>query len=195
MQSMILLFAILVLALSMSPMERSSNPSSSMTLFDFESPDEASWQVVNDGVMGGRSKGFFEIKEGTLRFSGTLVTQGGGFTSIRAARSVDLTGYDGVELRIRGNGRTFEVGVDDGTRTRSWGRRVSRRAPFDTGEDWTWVRVPFSSLGSTVFGRLVQAPDIDLGAVQGFSLFIVDGIDGPFALEIDEIRAYQGEED
>ena len=165
----------------------------SMTLFEFERSEEASWQVVNDGVMGGRSRGYVEIEEGTLRFTGTLVTRGGGFTSVRADRAVDLAGYDGLELRVRGGGRTFEIEVDDGTRFR--GRSVSRRAPFDTETEWALVRVPFSALRASVFGQPVSAPPIDLANVTQLGLYILDGIDGPFRLEVDSIRAYRADAD
>lgn len=169
----------------------SLTPPASMTLFDFDTADQASWRVVNDGVMGGRSQGFVAVEDGVLRFTGTLVTQGGGFTSVRADRSLDLEGYDGLELRVRGGGRTFEVEVDDGTR-RGW-RSVSRRAPFETAAEWATVRVPFSTLKTTVFGEPVSAPPIDLADVQGVGLYILDGIDGPFRLEVDEIRAYRAD--
>ncbi|MDX1547758.1 MAG: CIA30 family protein [Rhodothermales bacterium] len=184
---------ILVLALAASGKPAQAPPSSSMTLFDFDSADEASWQVVNDGVMGGRSRGYVAIEEGVLRFTGTLVTQGGGFTSVRADRAVDLSGYDGLELRVRGGGRTFEVEVDDATVRR--GRTVSRRAPFETEAAWAWVRVPFSALRTTVFGQPVDAPPIDLADVQRIGLYILDGKDGPFRLEVDAIRAYREDAD
>ena len=47
------------------------------------------WYSVNDGVMGGRSSGSFQVTDGKLRFSGVLNTNGGGFASIRT-RSRDL---------------------------------------------------------------------------------------------------------
>jgi hypothetical protein len=163
----------------------------SLTLFDFGTADQARWQVVDDGVMGGRSRGFVAIEDGTLRFTGTLVTQGGGFTSVRADRPMDLGGYDGLELRVRGGGRTFAVGVDDDTR--QGGRTVSRRAPVETQEAWAVVRVPFSALRTTVFGQPVSAPPIDLTNVKRIGLYILDGVDGPFRLEVDEIRAYRAD--
>lgn len=159
-----------------------------VTLFTFEQADEAQWVVVNDGVMGGRSSGFVAVESGSLHFTGTLVTQGGGFTSVRARRTIDLTGQMGLELRVRGSGRPFEVEVDDGLRT--YGRSISRRAAFATATEWTLVRVPFSSLQSTIFGRVVNAPPIDLASIRGVGLYIADGKDGPFRLEVDYIRAY-----
>lgn len=164
-----------------------------VTVFAFDEGDEAVWNVVNDGVMGGRSAGFVAIEEGTLRFSGTLVTRGGGFTSVRARRVIDLTGYEGLELRVRGSGRQFEIEVDDGLRSNR--ASVSRRAPFMASTEWTVVRVPFSALRSTVFGRAVNAPPIDLARIQGFGLYIADGQDGPFRLEVDFIQAYEAVEE
>jgi hypothetical protein len=160
-----------------------------LTIFDFGEGDASRWGVVNDGVMGGRSQGFGQIEGGTMTFEGTLVTRGGGFTSVRTSRRADLGGYDGLELRVRGGGRTFEVEVDDGTR-RGW-RQVSRRAPFPTTVAWTWVRVPFDDLRTTVFGRSVSAPDLDRSSIRGFGIYIADGKNGPFRLEVDEIRAYR----
>ncbi len=162
-------------------------------LFAFDAADEADWEVVNDGVMGGRSSGFVKVDSGALQFTGTLVTQGGGFTSVRARRAVDLTGEAGIELRVRGSGRPFEVEVDDGSRT--YGRTVSRRKAFPTTSEWTVVRVPFSSLKSTIFGQAVNAAPIDLARVRSFGIYIADGQDGPFRLEVDYIRSYSSNSD
>jgi len=159
-----------------------------ITLFDFAGTDEAPWNVVNDGVMGGRSAGYVTVADGSLRFTGTLVTQGGGFTSVRARRDVDLSGQTGIELRVRGSGRQFEVEVDDGLRAS--GRSVSRRAAFPTSTEWTLIRIPFATLRSTIFGQVVKAPPIDLARIRGVGLYMVDGKDGPFRLEVDFIRAY-----
>jgi hypothetical protein len=158
------------------------------TLFTFDRTDEAAWDVVNDGVMGGRSAGFVAVEQGRLRFTGTLVTQGGGFTSVRARRTVDLSGEVGIELRVRGSGRQFEVELDDGSR--AYGRTVSRRAPFETSAEWTVVRIPFSALRSTIFGRAVNAPLIDVARIRGLGLYIADGKDGAFRLEVDYVRSY-----
>ena len=160
----------------------------SMTLFDFDAEENATWMVVNDGVMGGRSKGYVSVQEGVLLFNGKLVTRGGGFTSIRSSVDLDLSSFNGIELRVRGGGRNFELEVDDGTR---WGwRSVSRRSSFETSKEWTLVRVPFSRLRTTVFGRRVSAPKIDLGSIEQIGLYIADGKDGPFKLEVDFIKAY-----
>ena len=161
-------------------------------LFDFEDPGKARWRVESDRVMGGRSTGSAEITDGTLVFTGEVVTEGGGFSSVRGGRRVDLSGYDGIELRVRGGGRTFELDVSDGTESR--GREVSRRGPFPTTGSWTTVRVPFDSLEATAHGEPVRPGPIDLSAVTSIGIYIIDGKDGPFRLEVDWIRAYRKEE-
>lgn len=163
-------------------------PPQAVTLFTFDRPDEAAWFVVNDGVMGGRSSGAVAVDAGTLRFTGTLVTQGGGFTSVRARRDVDLSGEAGLELRVRGSGRPFEIELDDGLRR--FGRSVSRRAPVPVSAEWAVVRVPFSALRSSIFGQAVNAPPIDLARIRSVGLYMLDGRDGPFSVEVDYIRSY-----
>lgn len=167
------------------------SPVPPMTLFDFDAPDAPPWTVMNDGVMGGRSQGAVEIADGVLVFTGSVVTRGGGFTSISAPTDADLSAFDGLELRVRGGGRTFEVEVDAGTTVR--GRPVSRRAPFETTAAWQTVRVPFAALSASVFGEPVRVGPLDASAVEAIGLYIVDGQDGPFRLEVDWIRAYRAD--
>jgi len=180
----------LIVASSISHAQDDARSDRTLLLFDFKDGDPA-WTVVNDGVMGGRSKGYARISDGVIRFDGTLVTRGGGFTSVRTGRRVDLTGFDGVEMRVRGNGRSFEVEVNDGQRY-GW-RNVSRRIRFDTSAEWRTVRAPFSEVRSTVFGEPVDVPAIDPASVEQFGFYILDGIDGPFWLEVDTVRAYRGD--
>ena len=159
-----------------------------MTLFDFDDAG-SDWTVQNDGVMGGDSQGSVSVDGGTLVFTGTVVTEGGGFTSALAERDADLSAYSGLALRVRGGGRTFEVEVDDGTRD-GRGRQVSRRAPVATTADWRTVRVPWSAFESSVFGEPHDAAPLDPAAIQAFGFYIIDGQDGPFRLEVDWMRPY-----
>ena len=143
-----------------------------MTLFNFDGADTAQWSVENDGVMGGRSQGFVEVANGTLVFTGEVVTEG-----------------RWIELRVRGGGRTFELDVDDGTR--SQGREVNRRGPVPTSDSWETVRVSFASLEESAHGEPVSVDPLDLSAVKSIGIYIIDGKDGPFRLEVDWIRAYR----
>jgi NADH dehydrogenase [ubiquinone] 1 alpha subcomplex assembly factor 1 len=161
-------------------------------LFDFEGTGKARWRVESDRVMGGRSTGSAEVTGGTLAFTGEVVTEGGGFSSVRTDRQVNLSGYDGIELRVRGGGRTFELDVGDGTESR--GRQVNRRGPFPTTDSWETVRVPFDSLEESAHGEPVSVGPLDRSSVESIGIYIIDGKDGPFRLEVDWIRAYRQDE-
>ena len=184
----LLLLALAACSTTPTPSPPAMSADSSLTLFDFDDPDASGWQIENDGVMGGRSQGFVQIEAGTMVFTGEVVTQGGGFTSVRGERAADLSAYDGIELRVRGGGRTFDLDVDDGTRHR--GREVNRQASFPTTEDWATVRVPFADLETTAHGEPVSVDPLDRSGIQTLGIYIADGIDGPFQLEVDWIRAY-----
>ncbi|MGI9473561.1 MAG: CIA30 family protein, partial [Rubripirellula sp.] len=64
-----------------------SDVSEVKTLFNLKDSNAASqWQIVNDGVMGGRSSSRVDrAGEGLLRFSGNLsLANNGGFASMRS---------------------------------------------------------------------------------------------------------------
>lgn len=173
------------------PADRTPPPDTLM-LFDFGDAGPAGWSVETDRVMGGRSSGSVQAADGALAFTGEVVTEGGGFSSVRADRQVDLSGYDGIELRVRGGGRTFELDVSDGTRNRE--REVSRRGPVPTSGSWRTVRVPFDSLTASAHGEPVSVRPLDRSAVKSIGIYIIDGKEGPFRLEIGWIRAYREDE-
>ncbi|MGI9614891.1 MAG: CIA30 family protein, partial [Acidimicrobiales bacterium] len=53
---------------------------------DLEQPEElVRWQLVNDGVMGGRSIAQTDVADSVLTVTGEIVTDGGGFSSVRLA--------------------------------------------------------------------------------------------------------------
>lgn len=65
-----------------------------------------------------------------------------GFASIRTknfSEPEDLSAYDGLELRLKGDGRRYKLIV----RTSSDWDTVGYTAIFDTVEGWQSVRLPF----------------------------------------------------
>src|SRR5208282_479964 len=83
-------------------------------LFDFSKPYAVkAWQIVNDGVMGGVSQRNVRIVEKNLEFSSTLsLENNGGFSSVRSkAAKMDLSKYDGLVFKVRGDGRDYYLNV------------------------------------------------------------------------------------
>jgi len=162
-------------------------------LTDFDEPEDAErWVIVNDGVMGGRSAGFVEFADSAMRFSGELVTAGGGFTSVRFRTIGDeLVGTVRLVLRLRSDNRRYSVTFNDAPGTR---QRIAHGADITsdgTSDDdgWSIVEVRFDDLRPTVFGRPVDAPAFDPEQVSEVGIIISDGIDGSFELEVDWIDA------
>ncbi|PRQ48363.1 putative NADH:ubiquinone oxidoreductase intermediate-associated protein [Rosa chinensis] len=86
----------------------------------------------------------------------------GGFTSIRTknlSTPEDLSAYDGLELRLKGDGRRYKLIV----RTSGDWDTVGYTAGFDTVKDqWQTVRLPFSSLRPIFRAKTVSdAPPFD----------------------------------
>lgn len=159
------------------------------TLISFEpGADEPRWIAVNDGVMGGRSSGGPRVADGVLRFTGILsLENNGGFSSVRTVgRDFDFSGADAVVLRVRGDGRRYQLRLATDASYR--GIAVSWGAEFETvAGQWTEVRVPLASLRPSVRGMALRGPPMDPSAVREIGLLIADKREGPFALEVDRI--------
>ena len=159
----------------------------SLVNFD-NSPQEPRWVAVNDGVMGGRSSGGPTVADGKLEFSGELsLANNGGFSSVRSVgRSFDLTGVTEVLLRVRGDGRRYQLRLATDARYR--GMSISYGAGFDTmAGEWIDVRVPLASLEPTVRGSSLQGPPLDPSKVREIGLLIADKQEGAFALTVERI--------
>lgn len=162
-------------------------------------PREFPWVTVLDGVMGGRSSGSFVVRNGVLRFTGVLNTNGGGFSSIRTPTpGLDLTGFAGVHLRVRGDGRTYSVRMEQRGQDRSRRRRVRanyrgefKATKLNGSAGWQDVYLPFERFVPTWRGRILDRPEIDVSRVGLLGVTLADGVDGPFAIEIDSIAAYR----
>lgn len=161
------------------------------TVFSFDSKSDAEgWPATNDAVMGGISDGRSEItRDGILRFSGRVsLENNGGFASIRSASMErDLSAYDGIVIRVCGDGKRYALTIRTDVRIRAGSYRVK----FDTEADgWHELFLPFADFRATSFGKeLPDAPPLDPRRIRSFGFLISDKQDGPFALEVGWIKA------
>jgi NADH dehydrogenase [ubiquinone] 1 alpha subcomplex assembly factor 1 len=180
---------LLLCSLSLSATAKSLPESPMDRLINFDnSPQEPRWVAVNDGVMGGLSSGGAVVADGQLQFSGVLSLENkGGFASVRSVgRDFDLSGAAAVVLRVRGDGRRYQLRLATDARYR--GVAVSFGAEFGTrAGEWTEVRVPLQSLKTTVRGSTLQGPQMDPSQVREIGLLIADKREGAFALAVDWI--------
>lgn len=161
------------------------------TLFDFSQPDAlAGWRSVDDVVMGGRSQSDMTQADGAAIFAGEVsLAQGGGFASVRVEElDLDLSAFDGLRLRVRGDGKRYGVTL------RSAGSSGVRfQAMFDapSGAEWADITLPFTAFSPKVLGTtLPLAPALQRDQITSIGVIISDKQAGPFALHIASIAAY-----
>ncbi|MCF7676311.1 MAG: CIA30 family protein [Akkermansiaceae bacterium] len=148
-----------------------------------------SWTSVNDGVMGGVSKGGFKrTEQGTLLFSGELsLENNGGFASVRTKPGkFELSGTTAIVVKARGDGRTYWLDL----RTAGQMGATSYRAylPTTAGE-WQETRIPFADFKPQAFGRALPFKAINPAAVASIGFTLADKNAGPFSLEIESVTA------
>lgn len=162
--------------------------------FSEDGTDSLKWRITDDRVMGGRSQGKFEItNQGTMRFSGNLsLENNGGFSSVRSGGvSFDLSDSEGLALRVKGDGRKYQVRLGTEARYRSWD--VSFSAGFQTKKDtWVNVRIPFSDFKAGFRGRSLDQVSFDPSKIRRLGILLGDKKPGRFEVEIDSISAYSG---
>lgn len=177
----------------------------SQPLFDFRQPSAnlaQVWGAIDDVVMGGVSSSDIRFMDGYALFAGNVSTDNsGGFASIRTRtfeRPIDLSAFEGLELRLKGDGKRYKLILRGESR---WDG-IGYCASFDTVYNiWQTVRIPFRDLSAVFRARTVpDAPPFDATRLQAVQLmlskFEYDGALNPkfqaggFSLAIEAIRAY-----
>lgn len=151
-----------------------------------------SWRTVLDGVMGGRSSGEVSSSaSGNLIFSGELsLDNNGGFSQVRTSVRTGLFDQaDGVQIRVRGDGRTYNFDL------RVSNARVMAGAfqqEFQTLDgQWLTIQLPFDEFRLFTFGRQVpNAVQLDPTRIESLGVTLSDKVEEEFRLEIGEIRPY-----
>lgn len=185
-------FAILASVVGLSPMFAANN-----TIVEFD-PSEAKsfeWRVVDDGVMGGRSKGQVKVSDdGVLTFQGKLsLENNGGFSSIRTGKiKKDLSPFDGLVTRVKGDGRTYQMRLTTDARFR--GMEISFKADFETKKgEWIEVKIPFSEFSGSFRGMSLKNERFNPSKIQRLGMLLADKKPGDFKLQVDWVRAYGGQ--
>lgn len=180
-------------------------------LFGFQGnvPIGPTWGALDDVVMGGVSESSIQISitggedgRATGCFKGFVSTaNNGGFSSIRTKNFSpleDLSAYDGLELRLKGDGHRYKLIIRTSTEWDAVGYTTS----FDTiKEQWQTVHLPFSSFRPVFRARTVtDAAPFDTSRVASlqlmYSKFEYDGKlnpsfePGSFELPVSSIKAY-----
>jgi monofunctional biosynthetic peptidoglycan transglycosylase len=175
----------------LAPPALASNPmNGDLMIIDFRH-DTKPWPNIDDVVMGGRSSSGMQIADGFARFAGSLsLENNGGFASVRSLpREIDLSEFDGLVLRLRGDGNRYKLRL----RTTQAYDGVSFQAVVEpVADEWQEITVPFTAFEPVFRGRKVRGhPDLDTAAIKTFGLLISDRQQGRFHLDVEWIKGWR----
>ena len=136
----------------------------------FSSSDFDDWFALNDTVMGGTSEAICKSTSKGLSLEGVVVEENGGFVSCKSplfSQPLNLSSYEGFELKVDGRGRTLKFGVSCKYGIGGFKEFFLDKSPG--GLRWvseietnrfgsTTVKVPFKSLEPTVLAKKISLP-------------------------------------
>ena len=169
----------------------SSHDNPTLIYFDIQG-ESMRWDSLGDQVMGGQSDGQLVKSDGGVgHFQGTVrLHNGGGFASVKAdlPEAFDASGWTGIELLARGDGRTYKVGLRNSTDRRSI---VYQHAFTPDTENWSRIRLPFSDFIPTWRGKTVaNAEPLITSQLASVSLFVSGRQAGEFELRMQNWAMY-----
>jgi hypothetical protein len=168
------------LALSAGLFVSSAMGMSSGIIDDFSQPaprasNGSRWELVTDGVMGGRSTGTMsrETVDGrpAVRLRGAVSLENkGGFVQLALdlapdGSSIDARDWRGIEIDVRGNGERYGLHLRTADIARPW---QSYRQSFTAGTAWETVRLPFDGFAP----HRIEAP-LDVGRLRRIGLIAI----------------------
>ena len=164
--------------------------SSSMSLaviFDFNKKSNVEdWVIVDDGVMGGRSKGNFKLsKDGFGVFEGKIsLENNGGFSSLRYKfPKIETKEYSKVVLKLKGDSKQYQFRV----KTNS-GDYYSYITTFSTSGKWQEIEIPLKDMYPGYRGRKLDQPNFSGDYIEEIMFLIGNKKEENFKLLLDNLE-------
>jgi len=148
-------------------------------------PAHIEWQVINDGVMGGRSRSSFEVDQQGLHFRGTLSTAfGGGFASVRGRLPRPLGPLAGFRIDLQGDGRRYQLRLRESADSED----IAWRAFFETSGDPETITLATADFEPVIRGRrIVALPGLGDREPLYIGFMLTSDLEGEFGLTVRSI--------
>lgn len=152
-------------------------------------PGQIDWQVINDGVMGGRSRSSVSLDEQGLHFRGMLSTAfGGGFASIRGRLPRPLGPFAAFRLELLGDGRRYQLRLRESSRSED----VAWRAFFDTSGAQETIILAAGDFEPVIRGRRIEAlPGLNDRELRYIGFMLTSEQEGEFGLSVKSIATVE----
>ncbi len=159
---------------------------STQIIFDFnKNADVKNWNVVLDGVMGGRSSGYFELNEdGFGEFGGEIsLANNGGFSSVRYTfDKMEVKDDSKIILKVRGDGKNYQFRIKHKNRD-----YYSYITSFETSGEWEEITIELKDMYPSFRGRKLNQPNFSHDYIEEVVFLIGNKKQEAFKLLIDEI--------
>ena len=156
-------------------------------LFVFTSKTNANeWQIVDDGVMGGKSQGEFKIDtDGNGVFFGTVsLENNGGFSSVRhQLKKMNTSNYSKIVIRLKGDGKMYQFRVKDDVNS-----YFSYITTFKTTGAWEEITINTNTLYPSFRGRTLDLPNYSGDYLEEMVFLVGNKKNEAFQLIIDKIQ-------
>ena len=156
-------------------------------LFDFAEPSAMrGWQIEDDGVMGGVSKGTFRRNpEDHAVFSGKVsLDNNGGFSSVQSYfNPIDVSSYRTAVIRVKGDGKNYRFIVESEKDARHY-----YVANFETTGEWQDIEIPLRTMYPVRRGDRLDLPDYPGKTMAQVRFMIANGRAETFRLQIASIQ-------
>ncbi len=158
----------------------------SLLIFDFNTTSDLSaWSVVDDGVMGGKSKGDFYLNsKGNAVYQGNVsLENNGGFSSVRYRFDPKkVTNFTKIVIQLRGDVKRYQFRIKTNTFDRH-----AYISYFETNGEWQAIEINLSTMYPTFRGRKLEMNNYPGEALEEIAFLIANKEAEKFKLEIDTI--------
>lgn len=155
-------------------------------VFDFSPKSSlSSWKIINDEVMGGKSKGSLKINEnGNAVFKGEIsLENNGGFSSKRhQCNTIKIKGNSYFILQLKGDHKIYQFRVKANASD-----YYSYTYTFETNDKWEKIKIPFSKMKPVFRGRNLNMQNYSGESLEEIGFLIGNKKEEDFILEIDKI--------
>lgn len=159
-------------------------------IYDFSKTENLDdWYVINDGVMGGRSKGKLKIKNGdTGVFSGKISLDNyGGFSSVRYyLGKLDVKKNKYVTIILNGDNKYYQLRI----RSSRNDRHVYTKK-FFAKDGWQEIRIPLESMEPYFRGQRLRMSNFNKKYISEIGFLIGNKVRENFELKIRSIMLEQ----
>lgn len=172
---MILILTLIMLIQDSSTMQK--------MIYDFSKEVKPTgWLIINDGVMGGLSRGNITMDEdGNGVFWGHVsLANNGGFSLARLTLpAMDVSGFSKIVLEVKGDSKRYQFRLKE-----KKGQMHSYVHFFETNGEWQSIEIPFEKLRPAFRGRTLNLPQYAGDQIEEIGLLIGNKSEEDFKIRI-----------